>query len=164
MARPAKYNWKAIEKAYSEGVEVKEICKYYNITKKTLQNKIYEKKWIITGNIESDINEFKAVLGKVTEKAQNNPETKEIYIDKIVTVLEDNNLISNNRKLLKAVQGIIGAEITKKNVNAKNIKNITGAIRDIESIANPQASKLEINNNNMVQNNTTKSINEFYES
>ena len=164
MARPTKYNWEAIKEAYIQGADIEDICRKYKIAKKTLQNKIYELRWEVKGNIDADINEFKAVLGKVTEKAQNNPETTDIYLEKIVTVLEDNKLIQNNRKLLSAVQGIIGQELRNNKINASNVKSITGAILDIEKVANPQASKQEINiqNSNAVQNNI-KSIDEFYE-
>ena len=114
-------------------------------------------KWEITGTLNADINEFKEVLGRVTQNAQNNPETKEIYIEKIVTILEDNKLIQNNRKLLVAVQSIIGQELRSNKINASNVKSITGAILDIEKVANPQASKQEINiqNTNAQQNNIT---------
>lgn len=164
MARPTKYNWEAIEKAYIQGANIEDICKKYKIAKKTLQNKIYEFRWEIKGNIDSDINEFRAVLGKVTEKAQNNPEATDIYIEKIVTILEDNKLVQNNRKLLVAVQSIIGQELRSNKVNASNVKSITGAILDIEKVANPQASKQEINiqNTNATQLNI-KSLDDFYE-
>lgn len=163
MARPTKYDWTAIEKAYIQGAEVDDICKKYKVAKKTLQNKIYEMRWEIKGNIDADVNEFRAVLGKVTETALNNPETTDIYIEKIVTVLEDNKLIQNNRKLLVAVQGIIGQEIKANKVNASNVKSITGAILDIEKVANPQASKQEINiQNSNAQQTNIKSLDDFY--
>ena len=160
MARPIKYDWTSIEKAYIQGADIEDICKKYKIAKKTLQNKIYEFKWEIKGNINADVNEFKAVLGKVTETAINNPETTDIYIQKIVTVLEDNKLIQNNRKLMSAVQGIIGQEIRLNKINASNVKSITGAILDIEKVANPQANKQEINiqNTNAVQTNNNIDI------
>ena len=162
MARPIKYDWTSIEKAYIQGAEVDAICKKYKIAKKTLQNKISEMKWEVIGTLNADINEFKEVLGRVTQNAQNNPETREIYIEKIVTILEDNKLIQNNRKLLVAVQGIIGQEIRNNKVNASNIKSITGAILDIEKVSNPQANKQEINiqNTNAVQT-VTKIEREF---
>ena len=149
------YDWESIEKAYKQGAEVKDICKKYKVSKKTLQNKISEKKWEITGTLNNDVNEFREVLGKVTENARNNPETADILYEKIITILEDNALIENNRKLAKAVQGILGQEIRNKKVNVGNIRNVTGALKDIETIANPQANKQEINiqNTNAVQNN-----------
>ena len=162
--RPTKYDWTSIEKAYIQGAEVDDICKKYKIAKKTLQNKISEMKWEVTGTLNSDINEFKEVLGRVTQNAQNNPETKEIYIEKIVTILEDNKLIQNNRKLLGAVQSIIGQEIKANKINASNVKSITGAILDIEKVANPQANKQEINiQNTNAQQVNIKSLDDFYE-
>lgn len=151
MARPSKYNWSAIEKAYKGGAEVKDICKKYNVSKKTLQNKISEFRWEITGTLNADISEFKEVLGKVTQNAQNNPETTDIYADKIITILEDNKLIQNNRKLASALQGIMGQEIKSGKINANNIKSMTGALKDIESIANPNLNSTQVNVQNNVQ-------------
>ena len=99
MARPKLYDWESIEKAYCQGADIQEICKKYKIAKKTLQNKIYEKRWEIKGNIDADVNEFKAVLGKVTEKALNSPETTDIYIEKLITIVEDNEIRSRIHSL-----------------------------------------------------------------
>ena len=55
--------------------------------------------------------------------------------------------MENNRKLAKLAQGIIIKN--KDNFNHTNIRNLTGAIKDIENVANPQASqKIDINNTN----------------
>ena len=80
---------------------------------------------------------------------------KEEFAIRVETILEDNKLIQNNRKLLVAVQSIIGQELRSNKINASNVKSITGAILDIEKVANPQASKQEINiqNTNATQNN-----------
>lgn len=161
MARPKMYNWELIEKAYIQGAEVDEICKLYKVSKKTLQNKISEKKWEVTGTLNAQINEFREVTGKVLREIGNNPETQEIYTEKVITILEDNALITNNRKLLKAIQGIIGNEIRNNKVNVSNVKSITGAIRDIEYVANPKTETI-INNSNAVQTNI-KTLDDFYE-
>ena len=89
---------------------------------------------------------------------------KEEFVMRVETILEDNKLIQNNRKLLVAVQSIIGRELRSNKINASNVKSITGAILDIEKVANPQASKQEINiqNTNAVQNNI-KTLDDFYE-
>ena len=150
MARPSKYDWESIEKAYIQGAEVSDICKKYKIAKKTLQNKISECKWEITGTLKSDINEFKEVMGKVTQNAHDNPETADILTEKIITILEDNSLMQNNRRIAQALQGIMSQEIRNKKVNVSNIKSMTGALKDLESIANPRPET--------VVNNTTQSF------
>ena len=164
MARPTKYNWTSIEKAYIQGANIEDICKKYKIAKKTLQNKIYEFKWEIKGNIDADVNEFKAVLGKVTETALNNPETTDIYIQKLITIVEDNEIIGNNRKLTKAFQGLIGKGLREGMYKtAQDIKSGVSSLKDIEAIANPQANKQEINiqNTNALQNNNL-TLDDFY--
>ena len=152
MARPKMYDWESIEKAYEQGAEVNDICKKYKVSKKTLQNKISEKKWQVKGTLNSQINEFREVTGRVLKEIGNNPETEDINTEKVLTILEDNALMTNNRKLLKAIQGIIGSEIRNNKINASNVKAITGAIRDIEYVANPKPETL-IQNTNAQQNN-----------
>ena len=152
MARPKMYDWESIEKAYKQGAEVNDICKKYKVSKKTLQNKISEKKWQVKGTLNSQINEFREVTGRVLKEIGNNPETEDINTEKVLTILEDNALMTNNRKLLKAIQGIIGSEIRNNKINASNVKAITGAIRDIEYVANPKPETL-IQNTNAQQNN-----------
>jgi len=43
MARPSRYDWKAIEADCKAGLTVDKICRKHAIKKKTLQNKISEK-------------------------------------------------------------------------------------------------------------------------
>ena len=52
------------------------------------------------------------------------------------------------------LQGVIVSN--RNSINLQNIKTVSGVIRDIEAIANPQANKQEINiqNTNAVQTNT----------
>lgn len=57
MARPSKYNWKAIRKSYEDGFDINKLCDMYSIEKKTIQNRISSEKWEVTGNINTDINE-----------------------------------------------------------------------------------------------------------
>lgn len=77
--------------------------------------------------------------------------------ERICTIEEDNELVSNNRKLLKVTQGTIQKQLLDekgniRKLNPKEIKSITGAIKDIENIANPRdtGTKIDVNNNNIV--------------
>ena len=166
MARPSKYNWEAIQKSYEDGFAVDKLCDMYSIKKKTIQNRISSQKWQVTGNINSDINELKDSLGKITGYVSQNDEIKnnEIIL-RVNTILEDNELTINNRKILKAFQGKIIAGLKNGAYEKPNeIKAGTSALKDIEAIANPQANKQEINiqNTNAVQNNI-KTLDDFYD-
>ena len=166
MSRPSKYNWEAIKKSYEDGFTVDKLCDMYNIEKKTIQNRISREKWEVTGNINSDINEFKDSLGKITGYVSQNDEIKnnEIIL-RVNTILEDNELMINNRKILKAFQGKIIAGLKNGAYDkANDIKAGTSALKDIEAIANPQANKQEINiqNSNNQQTNI-KTLDDFYE-
>ena len=147
MARPSKYNWEAIRKSYEDGFDINKLCDMYSIEKKTIQNRISSEKWEVTGNINTDINEFKDSLGKIAGYVSQNDEIKnnEIIL-RVSTILEDNELIINNRKILKAFQGKIIAGLKNGAYEKPNdIKAGTSALKNIEAIANPQANKQEIN-------------------
>jgi len=142
----AKYDWNAIEIAYKKGIEIEVIARKYGVIKKTLQNKIYSLKWEVNtpdlGNINHDIKVLGQSLGNLNGHTLDDPILEEIVLKKIDTMFEDNGLIENNRKLAKLAQGIIVKH--KDKFDHTNIKNLTGAIKDIESIANPQATKMEM--------------------
>ncbi len=63
----------------------------------------------------------------------------------------DNELIETNRELAKLLQETIQEQ--KENIDLTNVKAISGTLKDIEAIANPQNSKVDITNNTQ-QNNT----------
>ena len=147
MARPSKYNWDAIKEAYEGGLDIEDIIKKFRITKKILNNRIHLKEWIVKGYIEADIKGFSASLGTLAQNGTKHPEIADMIVEKLNTTLQDNELISNNRKLAKLLQSVVIRE--KDNINLKNIKNVSGVLRDIEAIANPTVNnKVEINNSN----------------
>ena len=156
MARPSKYNWEAIEVAYEGGLDADSIVKRFKITKKQLSNKAMLKGWVVKGYIKSDIEGISASLGTLSSIGTKHPEIEDIIVDKIDTIIEDNELIANNRKLMKMAQGILIKN--KDNFDHKTIKNLTGAVRDIEAVANPQASQVT---NNIQQNNEQKVASEI---
>jgi len=147
VARPSKYNWDAIKEAYEGGLDIEDIIKKFRITKKILNNRIHLKEWIVKGYIEADIKGFSASLGTLAQNGTKHPEIADMIVEKLNTTLQDNELISNNRKLAKLLQSVVIRE--KDNINLKNIKNVSGVLRDIEAIANPTVNnKVEINNSN----------------
>lgn len=145
----AKYNWVEIENAYQMGVDVDTICTKYKVARKTLQNRIYSKKLELkSGNLNEATEEFGQVLGKFSGIAQTDKILEEIVTEKLNTIVEDNELIGNNRKLTKAFQGLIGQGMKNGMYKtASDIKAGVSAIKDIESIANPNVNTaVQVNN------------------
>jgi len=162
MSRPVKYDWDKIKNAYEDGISQDVISKKYGVAKKTLANKISANQWEVMGGLSTHIDEFKDSLEKISHNTHNDPIKQEIAIEKIGTILEDNDLISNDRKLLKAFQSLIGRGI-KDGIygTAQDIKAGVSSIKDIESIANPQANqKIDISQSQaqQVQNLTVLEI------
>lgn len=80
MGRPSKYNWEEIKKSYFIGRSVDYIVDKYGITKKTLQNKISEELWEVSGSIKSDILGLKQSIGKITDDISHNQHLSLIHI------------------------------------------------------------------------------------
>ena len=157
MARQkSKREWEEIRADFEKGMSQADLRKKYDLSPSTLGTKIKRDGWRLSHEQHAVLSNFKEASAKISESFENATQMqKEELAIRIETILEDNKLIQNNRKLLVAVQGIIGQEIRNNKVNASNIKSITGAILDIEKVANPQANKQEINiqNTNALQNN-----------
>jgi len=161
MARPAKYDWPTIRKAYEDGLTVSELVLKYRVAKKTLENRISEEKWSVSGELESHVNEFRDSLGKISQNVQDDPIKAEIVLEKLNTILEDNALIGNNRKLLTAFQSLIGRGIKDGAYKTpQDIKAGVSAVKDIEAVSNPSA-KIVNNNTNAVQTNIETQV-QFY--
>ena len=56
-------------------------------------------------------------------------EINDIIVNKINTQILDNELISNNRKLAKMLQGVIVNE--RQKINIGNIKQVSSTLKDI---------------------------------
>lgn len=146
MARPSKYNWEAIKEAYEGGLDRADICRKYQLPSKLLGNKILTDKWVIKGNLKADVDEFYAQTHKMAQNIEKlHPDNQDLMIKKLDTLEQDNELIGNNRKIAKMLQGIIVAN--RQDITLGNIRNVSGTIKDIESMANPQVSKQDINVN-----------------
>lgn len=151
MARPSKYDWDSIKQAFEDGIERDVISRKYKVSRKTLDNKIALEKWEVSGELNSHVEAFRDSLGEISRNIENDPIKAEIVHEKITTILEDNAIIANNRKLATAFQRLIGQGIKAGQYKTpQDIKAGVGAVRDIEAIANPQASKIEVNNQNNV--------------
>ena len=154
MARPSKYNWDAIKEAYEGGLDKQDIIKKYKLDNKQLSNKINNENWIVKGHLKAEVDGFYETIHKTAQNIEKlHPQNQEILIERLNTLEQDNELIGNNRKIAKMLQGIIVNNRTS--INLQNIKSVSGVIRDIEAIANPQSNKQEVNINTQtnIQNN-----------
>lgn len=156
MARPSKYNWEAIKEAYEGGLEKSDICRKYQLPSKLLGNKILTDKWVIKGNLKADVEGFYAQTHKMAQNIEKlHPDNQDLMLKKLDTLEQDNELIGNNRKIAKMLQGVIVAN--RQGINLNNIRNVSGVMKDIESIANPQNARIEVNQqlNNQQNNEST---------
>jgi len=152
MARPSKYNWEVIKEAYEKGFTKDEIVKKFNIPKAILTNKINKEKWVILCDVNADVEGLNVKLEAVAQNYAQNPIIEEMFQDRINTIIEDNELIGNNRKLLKAFQGLVGKGIKEGTYKTpQDIRAGVGAIKDIEAVANPKTNDIKVENN--IQNN-----------
>ena len=151
MARPSKYNWNSIREAYEKGFSKDEIVVKFKIQKSILTNKINSQKWVVLCDVKSDIDELNAKSTQIAFNYAQNPDIAEMFEAKISTVIQDNELITNNRKLAKAFQGLIGQGV-RNNVfkTASDIRAGVGSIKDIEAIANPVSKDTNVLINNEV--------------
>ncbi len=152
MARISTHTWNEIQKDFESGMSQADIRKSMTYLH---QHQEANKRdgWRLSQDQKAILSEFKEVSAKISEShSQANDLQKKEIEDEFKTILEDNELIQNNRKLLKMAQGIIIKN--KEKFDHSNIRNLTGAVKDIESVANPQASKIEANstNNNQTVN------------
>lgn len=159
MARPSKYNWDAIKEAYEGGIDKNDIIKKYKVDYKQLVNKANSEKWEVKGHLRAEIDGFYDTVHKTTQNLEKlHKDNQDILLERLNTLEQDNELVKNNRTIAKMLQVVI---VNNKNsINLQNIKNVSGVLKDIESIANP-TSKPEtvINNANLQQNNIPTTIN-----
>jgi len=158
MARISSHTWREARKDFEAGMSQADIRKKYDLGAGALGNKIKRDGWRLSQEQTAILSDFKEASVKISESYHNANETQQKEMsERAITILEDNELIGNNRKLLKAFQGLIGQGI-KKGIyaEAKDIKAGVSAIRDIEAVSNPNTPQLNIQNNN--QNNQQNNI------
>ena len=138
--------WREAQADFEKGMSQADICRKHDVKSGALGNKIKRDGWRLTQDQRTILSDFKEASVNVSESfVKANESQKEEMEIEFTTILEDNELIANNRKLMKMAQGILIKN--KDNFDHKTIKNLTGAVRDIEAVANPQATqKVEVNN------------------
>ena len=164
MARKT-YEWDKIKAEFELGKSNAYIHKKYGVAYNTLSMKIKRDGWEVVNNEVSVIREFKKGCEQVSEVVANNVNNTsklEIIKEELNTIIEDNELIGNNRKLLKAFQGLVGKGI-KAGIfeTPQDIKAGVSAIKDIEAVANPTTAGIRVENNINNQNNQQTNIQEI---
>ena len=159
MAKPLPpYKWDEIKADYEAGMSQAELRKKYNISAGTLGSKIKRAGWVLSHEQKAVLTEFQEASEKVCESFRNATETqKKEMIEQVNIALENNAIISNNRKIAKAFQSLMVRGISEKRyATPTEIKQGTSALKDLEAIANPQSNKIEINNTNAQQTDVTE--------
>lgn len=117
--RPSLYDWKAIESDYKAGLPIDRICQKHTIEKKTLQNKISEKKWVVSGNAKAVMQGFEEISGNIGIIQGSEPEILEAVYDRIRTesefdIMAGRIVIKAMKKLEKVIDD--GKKLEKVNV------------------------------------------------
>ena len=138
------------------------IAKHYKISTKTAQKIIGNK-----AHSNEDVIEL-GVKYEMAKKSTKNPHEinsiEKVVKGRVDTIDIDNILVKQNRIIAKATQSVISEKIRNNELTLKNVKNVTGAIKDIEAIANPTSSGTEVNiqNNQSNVNVQTRSFNDMF--
>lgn len=134
---------------------INSIAKHYKISPKTAKaiigNTSHEHEEIIERSVELE------VLKKSTKNPHDISAINRVVEERIATLTFDNELVDMNRKLLKLTQGKIaehliiedltdaeGNPLPPEKLDPHNIKSLTGAIKDIENIANPKDTSTKV--------------------
>lgn len=133
----SKRQWEEIRSDFEKGMTQAELRKKYDLSPSTLGTKIKRDGWRLSHDQTATISEFKEVSAKISESYANaNATQQEEIVSRVNTILEDNQIVQNNRKLMKMAQNILVAN--KDKFNHQNIRNLTGAIKDMEQVSNPR--------------------------
>ena len=134
----AKYNWIEIQKAYECGKSVDELVIKYNIDKKkTLQNKISENKWEVSGNIKSTISDLKESIGKVSGTLGNNPDKFHIIAEDVINCINEISILVDGTKAVSSATLLNLArtiEYLKTNIKMEKI-NVGDGVQNFEPVA-----------------------------
>ena len=134
----AKYNWIEIQKAYECGKSVDELVIKYNIDKKkTLQNKISENKWEVSGNIKSTISDLKESIGKVSGTLGNNPDKFHIIAEDVINCINEISILVDGAKAVSSATLLnLARTIEYLNKNQKLEKiNVGDGVQNFEPVA-----------------------------
>ena len=149
MANYSPRFWNEVKEDFEAGMSQVDLRKKYGLSPSTLGTKIKRDGWRLSHDQTALLSEFKENSAKISESFRNaNEMQRKEMVERVQTILEDNEIIQNNRKLLKAFQGkILNGLKDGMYEKPQDIKSGTSALKDIESIANPKPEAV-VNNTN----------------
>lgn len=104
--RPSKYPWGDIEHDFKAGVPKPELCRRYRIPTKTLDNKIAEKKWKVSGLAVKAMSDLEQVSGSFGQLEEEDPKTAAALYDRVRT--ETDFDIRAGRLVIKTMKRLEG--------------------------------------------------------
>lgn len=154
------YFWENVKKDYEMGLSKTEICKKHKILPSTLSMRIKRNNWVISQAQKDALHDFqRASVNLAGEISQANDIQRGKMLERLNTILEDNELIANNRRLLKGFQSKIASGLRNGLYDRpSDISAGTRAIRDIEAVANPRSNDINIQNTQVEQKITNVAI------
>ncbi len=145
-------DWEKIRAEYELGAKPSFLCKKHRINASTISMKISRDRWVVVNSESAVIDEFAKVSEKMTSLiSESNIHKKNAILHKLEEKFEDIGLMERNRNILAKFQDVIAKKLEKGEFETpQDIKHGTGAIKDIESVANPKP-QVKIDNTNQVQ-------------
>lgn len=136
MGRPSKYNWEEIKKSYFIGRSVDDIVDKYGITKKTLQNKISEELWEVSGNIKSDILGLKQSIGKITDDISHNQDLAHIISEDVKDLINELSDLVDAKKIIYSATKLNLIRTTQYLANNKKLEkiNVGDGVQNFEPV------------------------------
>ena len=138
-----------------------QLSKAYSVNRTTITKKAKKEDWQYGKNSHIVTLEASAIKGiqKVSEEKAHLNHTEITAIENgVKKQLEKEEINNTTMHLAKMMQAQLLEAIPNMKIDDLKPKDITGALKDIHDIANPQTSKTEINNTNSTQNIVTVEI------
>lgn len=144
--------WKKVKLEYQAGATQAELRRKYKLSASTLGTRIANEGWQLSLAQKQVVQEFKESVAKLNETYQvATKQQKSELTEQVNTIAEDLNIQANNRKLSLAVQGRMGQMLKEGRVETpQDAKAFTGAILDNERLANPTASRPDVQVNTQI--------------
>ena len=153
MARPSKYPWAKVWADFATGsYSDEELRNKYKIPRRTYDERKANDKPLVSAETKQDIEAFKAVSAKTAAVIAGGGENGEAMAEALELESKRLGLQADRFKIIKAMHSVLAEEMRKGNVDIKNIRNVSGALKDTADDAyGRQGPTVAIQNNNNAQ-------------
>ena len=156
MARPSKYQWSKVWADYATGsYDDQQLRAKYKIPRRTYDERKSIDNPKVSAETKHDIEQFCRVSAKTAETITAGGENGDAISEAIDLELRRMGMLDGHFKIVKALQGVIANEIRSGNVDIKNIRNATGALKDMSDATMPRGQGTQVAIQNSQQNNKT---------